>query len=254
MERLTLDTRLGPMAVRRETVPGTRPIVFLHGVYFDHRLWAPVAREFPERTRILMDMPLHGESRTMARDWDLATVADALEDVLDGLEAPVVDGAGHSWGSMTLLRAASANPKRYRQLALCNMPLLPASAASRWRFRGQHLLLPWRSFYGNRVAEALYGKESLRRDPGLADRLRDAMASLSDHDVRTIDRRVILEADDARPLLEGLRGRVSLLRGREDYVPDPPGWPVTVVEGGHVSPLEVPRAVADFLREALAEA
>jgi pimeloyl-ACP methyl ester carboxylesterase len=74
------------------------PIVLLHGLTFDHRMWDPVASALPSTHRaIAFDLPDHGESRSLPQPG-LGPVVDAIHDaVLDaGLDAPII--AGHSIG------------------------------------------------------------------------------------------------------------------------------------------------------------
>src|SRR5690242_21916028 len=78
---------------------GSPPVVLLHGLSFDHRLWAPVlpaiaARE-PERAVLALDLPGHGGSAP-APSYRLGAVVDTVHDALvaAGVEQPVL--VGHS--------------------------------------------------------------------------------------------------------------------------------------------------------------
>ena len=246
-----LNTSLGKLATYVHAGNAQRdPLLLLHGVYFDHRLWDEQLPAFTDRTVVTVDMPLHGLSKEAGRGaWDLADCGQLVIDILDGLDLERVVGVGHSWGSMSLLRAANLAPDRFAALGLCNMPFSPAGTGTVWQFRLQHLLVGMRGFYGGQVAKAMFGKESLRRRPELGEKVRRTLALLSNDELRTIDRRVIVEADDGRPLLAALSVPTLALKGEEDYVPAPPGLPLTLVPGGHVSPLEEPERVVAFIRE-----
>jgi pimeloyl-ACP methyl ester carboxylesterase len=74
------------------------PIVFLHGLTFDRRMWDPVLDELPDGSRALaLDLPGHGGSPLLA-ERGLEPVVGALHAaILDaGLDRPVV--VGHSIG------------------------------------------------------------------------------------------------------------------------------------------------------------
>ena len=75
-----------------------RPIVLLHGLTFDHRMWGPVLDALPDdQQAIAFDLPGHGASCSLhARG--LAAVAEAIHEAVEeaGLESPVV--VGHSIG------------------------------------------------------------------------------------------------------------------------------------------------------------
>jgi pimeloyl-ACP methyl ester carboxylesterase len=80
-----------------ERARGT-PLVFLHGLTFDRRMWDPVLDALPFTHRaIAFDLPGHGDSAALAQQR-LDIVAEAIHAaVLDlGLDAPIV--VGHSDG------------------------------------------------------------------------------------------------------------------------------------------------------------
>ena len=63
MEKILVNTHLGKIAVYKKIADTENiPIIFLHGVYFDHHLWDIQIEEIKDRTVITVDMPLHGES------------------------------------------------------------------------------------------------------------------------------------------------------------------------------------------------
>ena len=99
MERLNIDTRLGEVAVYKKTVLNTVPILLLHGVYYDHRLWQFQARRVKDRTVIVVDMPHHGHSKKIKiKDWTLNDCATMLIDIIISLKLEMVYAIGHSWG------------------------------------------------------------------------------------------------------------------------------------------------------------
>jgi pimeloyl-ACP methyl ester carboxylesterase len=76
-----------------------RPLVLLHGLTFDRRMWRPVLDELdavdPGRRVVSFDLPGHGESGH-APSYDLEVVVGAVHDaiVVAGLDRPVL--VGHS--------------------------------------------------------------------------------------------------------------------------------------------------------------
>ncbi len=75
-----------------------RPIVLLHGLTFDHRMWGPVLDALPDdQPAIAFDLPGHGASSSL-QARGLAAVAEAVHEAVEeaGLESPVV--VGHSIG------------------------------------------------------------------------------------------------------------------------------------------------------------
>jgi hypothetical protein len=72
------------------------------------------------------------------------------------------------------------------------------------------------------------------------------MSMLSIAAIREIDYIVIINADDATDTINKLSVPALALKGKEDYVPVP-NLATTILEGGHVSPLEVPKEVFKFI-------
>lgn len=215
------------------------PIVFLHGVYFDHHLWDLTVNQIHDRTLILIDMPLHGESREITKhDWSLNDCAEMLIEILHSLQIPKVIAVGHSWGGMTILRAAFKHPEKFEALGLCNMPFEAATSKHKRIIKLQHTMLFFRNFYTRQTAKSLFGKSSLKTNPKLLVQLQRPMNTLSAGDIKETDKKVIMDAEDATHIILGLQVKAIALKGKEDYVPAPPRLETLVIEGGHISPLE----------------
>ena len=89
---------------------GSAPLVLLHGLTFDRRMWYPVLDALPpSRHAIAFDLPGHGGSSALCRSG-LAPVVDALhEAILDaGLDSPIL--VGHSIGGPIAAIYASVYP------------------------------------------------------------------------------------------------------------------------------------------------
>lgn len=246
-----IQTNLGKIAIYKRSADSDKtPIIFLHGVYFDHRLWDLVTHSINDRTIVTLDMPLHSQSREITKpDWSLNDCANMLIEILDSLNISKVIAIGHSWGSMTILRAANKNPEKFDGIGLCNMPFKAATPRQKRTFKLQHSMLLFRNFYTKQAAKSLYGKSSLKNNPDLLKLLQRSMHILSVNDIKQTDKKVILEADDATSLIQHLKVKAIALKGKEDYVPTPPKIETIIVDGGHISPLEEPIRVIDLIRK-----
>ena len=246
-----IHTNLGKIAVYPKLVESDKtPIIFLHGVYFDHHLWNEVINSIQDRSTFSVDMPFHGLSKEITKtDWTLNDCADMLIEILDSLKITKVIAVGHSWGSMTILRAASEQPARFESVLLCNMPFLAATKKQKITFGLQHSMLRFRNFYTNQAAKALFGKTSLKENPSLVDHLKRPMNLLSKAQIKQTDKAVIGEAEDATELIKNLKVRAVALKGVEDYVPAPPNIETIIITGGHISPLEQPHKVISLVRK-----
>jgi len=246
-----IHTNIGKIAVYQKKVDSNKiPIIFLHGVYFDHHLWDEVIDSLNDRTIIAIDMPLHGLSKEITKnDWTLNDCSEMLLEILDRLNIAQVIAIGHSWGSMTIIRAASNQPERFESVLLCNMPFLAGTKKQKITFGLQHSMLQFRNFYTKKAAKALFGKTSLNENPSLVDQLRRPMELLSNAQIKHTDKAVIAEAEDASELIKNLKVRALALKGIEDYVPAPPSIETLIIGGGHISPLEQPHEVISLVRK-----
>ena len=91
------------------------PLVFLHGLTFDHRMWLPTIRALeardPGRQLLVVDLPGHGGSPMLPSssvDDVAAAVASAVEDAR--LDRPVV--VGHSIAAVIAAVYAARFPTR----------------------------------------------------------------------------------------------------------------------------------------------
>jgi pimeloyl-ACP methyl ester carboxylesterase len=245
-----INTNLGKIAVYPKLVDSDKtPIIFLHGVYFDHHLWDEVIDSIQDRTTYSVDMPFHGLSKEITKnDWSLNDCAEMLLEILDSLKITKVIAVGHSWGSMTILRAASKQPERFESVLLCNMPFFAATKKQKLTFGLQHSMLIFRNFYTKQAVKALFGKTSLKENPSLIDQLKRPMNLLSNAQIKHTDKAVIAEAEDASELIKNLKVRALDLKGIEDYVPEPPKIETIVIGGGHISPLEQPQEVLNLVK------
>jgi 3-oxoadipate enol-lactonase len=245
-----IKTNIGNIAVFQQIADSDKPpIIFLHGVYFDHHLWDAVIESIKDRTIITLDMPMHGMSKQLSKnDWTLDDCADMLIEILHGLQLPKVIAIGHSWGSMTILRAAHKNPELFLSIGLCNMPFLVASKTKKLTLSIQHIMLTFRNFYSKQAAKALFGKSSLNTNTSLTSQLKRTMDLLTIRQIKQTDRAVIGNADDATELIKTLKVKALALKGEEDYVPAPPNLETIIVKGGHVSPIENPNGVIEFVK------
>jgi pimeloyl-ACP methyl ester carboxylesterase len=82
--------------------------------------------------------------------------------------------------------------------------------------------------------------------------LGSTLGRLSKREVRQVDRAVTVGPDDGYEFLRQLTVPALALRGAKDGVPDPPCIDVTIVPGGHMSPLGAPDEVLAFVRRVIA--
>ncbi|MCA4893706.1 MAG: alpha/beta hydrolase [Cytophagales bacterium] len=251
--KIFIKTKLGKIAVFTKTASTENtPIIFLHGVYLDHLLWKNQVSVINDRTVIAIDMPLHGESvNGIPIRWTLADCADMLVEILDEMKISKAIAVGHSWGSMTILRAASKYPDRFESVGFCNMPFEAASKKEKRNFKLQHSALIFRNFYMKQTSKVLFGKETLKHNPGITKLLTTPMSKLTNREIKKVDQFVIIDAEDATTLLSSLKVPAIALKGKDDYVPTPTTLKTTIVPGAHLSPIESPTDVSEFCKRVI---
>jgi len=74
------------------------------------------------------------------------------------------------------------------------------------------------------------------------------MNILTIDDIKQIDKKVILDAEDVTSMILNLKVKAIALKGKEDYVPAPPKIKTIFVDGGHISPLEEPIKVLNLIK------
>ncbi|MEM6430438.1 MAG: alpha/beta hydrolase [Deinococcota bacterium] len=260
---LSISTILGDIAIKIESAPASQtdtatPIVFLHGLFLDKTLWDDFDTQLTHRTHIYVDMPAHGQSSNVGRNWQLEECVTMLINILDELELQHCIIVGHSWGGMTALRLAHQQPDRVAGLLLLNTPWQMPSKRTQLGFQFQKLLTPWQRFYAAQAAKSLYTKQMLTARPEL---ISDMQARLAKRPAREISRvldAVILDPQDARSKLVAFSVPTVVAVGEADYVQLPSEINPIYVEthtlsGGHISPHEASQEVQKLLTEMLAK-
>lgn len=249
MNKITsIPTKLGPIETEIREVKGTIPVIFLHGVYLDRHLWDAQIEHINQRTVISIDMPHHGNNRHNIIGWNLDDCASMLLEILDNLHIPEVIAVGQSWGSMTIIRAAAKASHRFKAIGLCNMPLQQGHRNKLLSYYFKSSLLIFRTFYAKQAAKFLFAPTSLKEQPSLSQVIVKGMKQMTAKEIRHVDRAVVINPDDGFIFLPKLTCIVKALKGEKDYVPTPPGIETTIVPGGHISPLEAPKEVTNFIQ------
>ncbi|MCJ7420927.1 alpha/beta fold hydrolase [Sphingomicrobium astaxanthinifaciens] len=114
-----MSQRIG--AITGGSLNGARlPVLFLHGVGSDKRVWAPQLAHFgPRRGAIAADYPGYGDSAFVA-DATRTDYAEAMVDLLDRLEIERAHVCGLSLGGIIALEMARHAPARVAGLVIAD--------------------------------------------------------------------------------------------------------------------------------------
>lgn len=242
-----VNTNLGRIAVFSKNANSSKkPIVFLHGLFFDHEMWPEEFINASDCPVFLIDMPLHGLSvKNISSKWNLDDCATMLIEILDALNCGKIFGVGHSWGSMTLLRAARKHPEKFEKLLLLNLPFLKLNYWQKNKIRLLYIGLMFKTFYIRMAANVLFDKSNL--NPKHVTFLQGKMSQISNNNIRQLDKIVRIDADDSSHLFAEVLVPFLVLVAKNDWVQRPPTIHTKDIDGGHTSPIEVPEQVLPFL-------
>lgn len=146
-------TKVGSLAGRTSGVlDGRPPLVLLHGLSFDRRMWDPALDALlemdPARQVLSLDLPGHGDSDS-APDYDIESVVGIVRGAVEeaGLVEPVM--VGHSLSAIVATVYATRHPVRGvvnvdQSLQTAGFTALVQSLAD--RLRGPDFMNVWQMF------------------------------------------------------------------------------------------------------------
>lgn len=268
----------GDLAV--EMLPGqSAPVLAVHGVSSQRRLWNWLHAEAPDLTLLAPDLRGRGDSIGVTGRSDVAQHAEDLVAVLDAFELDAVHVCGMSMGGFVGVDLALRFPERVHSLVLVDggfpmatppgltpdaLPVLFADRLARLEQRWSSLD-EYADFFTAQTAPLLDRDDPLLRDY-LEHDLRDGRVRLSGEALLSDAAAVFF----APPAWERLEVPVRFLHAEWSVGKDsPPGYPPEAVEqyaartvttrflpaldhAGSIMTRDGARAAADLLREALA--
>lgn len=233
------------------------PLLFLHGITYDHRIWTPLVERLQDHaTCIVVDLPGHGESPDRD-DYGLAVVAQAIQRLAAALEVDQPFIVGHSIGAFVALAYASQYPCRAvvvvdQVLDVTGFAQVMQSACG--ARTNETLLACWSIFRGG------FGLELL----GPEQRGRVESLSVPRPEVLSGYWRVLLDTEPAAlqagidEMLRAITAPVCAMHGSdpgESYASwlgeRLPGSKLHVFDGGHFFFLKHPQAVANIISESM---
>jgi lipase len=109
--------------------PGADPaILFVHATGFHGRAWDEIARQFPHRRRIAVEIRGHGRSSKPAPPYAWRDFGRDVVAVAESLHVTGALGVGHSMGGHSTVCAAAFRPETYARLLLIDPTIFPPEA------------------------------------------------------------------------------------------------------------------------------
>ena len=237
-------------------------LALIHSLAMNRDFWRPVAERLADRAAILIyDCRGHGASDKPKQDYSTRQFAGDLADLLDHLRWRETAVAGASMGGSVALAFAQTYPQRTKALALFD--------TTAWY--GDNALKVWAERAEKAVSEGLATLVDFQQTRWFGDKFRkehpEVVASCVDVFLKNDPQAYaqscrMLGSFDLRPGLSTIRQPTRIVVGEEDYA-----TPVAMaqalhagIEGStlkiaksarHLTPLEIPDAIAAELRALL---
>jgi pimeloyl-ACP methyl ester carboxylesterase len=248
------------------------PLVLLHGIATDHRIWSLVAPELAvERRVVTPDLPGFGSSAPVGEDFELERVAERVARGLagQGVTGPF-DLVGHSLGGGVAIVLAATRPRLIRRLVLvapAGLRPLPSAVSNLLAAGADAVLAARRSaapladvWWGRRVLLGLTAADGAQLPATLARQLVEASATAR----RTGPALAAITSTDLRPMLSDLHTPVGVIWGEADLtVPirmlddllgaRPDAVVARVAGAGHIPMVERPHEFVTALRAVLTD-
>src|ERR1700754_1247766 len=212
-----MKTKDGRFAYEAAGDPARTPLVFLHGIGGAARAWRGQLSAFSDRYRaVAWDMPGYGGSAPLA-SVSIATLADALQDFLQEIDAkrPVI--VGHSIGGMIVQQWLIKYPREAAAIVLAQTSPAFGKAEGDWQ----------KQFIEARLGPLDRGKTMKTLAPSLVKELvgddpdaegmelaRECMASVPEASYRAM--MLALIGFDQRSTLKDISVPTLLLSGSKD--------------------------------------
>lgn len=244
-------------AVTNPGAVGDVPLVLLHSLALDRRVWAPVLPLLTvDRPVVTCDLRGHGASPASS-GFTIEEMADDVAAMLDTLPADRVAVAGLSLGGSVAQAFACRYPQRTASLALIDTTAwYGPAAAGEWAARAERARSSGLRSLAQFQLDRWFSDDFAATNPDLCADLLDCFAS---NDLTSYAATChALGALDVRAALPGVQAPTLVLVGSEDQATPPshardlceriPNAALRVLEGArHLTTVERPREVAGLL-------
>lgn len=242
------------------------PMVMTHSFLADHTMWREQREALlAQGWRLIeVDLPGHGSSPPVSRDFAIEELADLVVSILDAEDVDRAVWTGLSIGGMLSQRAALNHGDRVRALVLADTSASPEPLAAKVKYRAMAL---WNQWFGmdlllGQVTPLFFAPSTRAERPELIDGFVEGVRAMDRTTIRRYVRALVTrtdltgsisaveqptlvivgEHDAALPEARSRALASSIAGARYEVVPD----------AGHLSPLERPDVVTPVMLDFLA--
>lgn len=209
------------LTIHAETAGDGEPLVLLHSLAMDGRMWLPLMERLGSRFRCwALDARGHGRTSWDGHPFTMTDLADDLCAALDALELERVHLLGLSMGGSTALTFAGRYRDRVNGLVLADTTAwYGPDAPAQWEQRAQAAMTRSRADLLGFQLQRWFTDDFRRTEPGEVDRITGIFLGCDGRAHAAACR--ALGGMDSRPLLPAIRARTLVLAGEEDYATPP---------------------------------
>jgi 3-oxoadipate enol-lactonase len=240
-------------------------VVLIHSLAMDRLFWQPVVERLTDHAAVLTyDCRGHGESDKPKGPYTVELFAGDLADLLDHIGWPSAAVAGASMGGCVALAFAAAHPARTAGLGLIDTTACyGAEAPKQWAERASRAATAGMGALVEFQTTRWFGDAFRKQQPTVVKHCVDVF--LRNEVAAYVETCKMLGAADLRAALPAMTMPTAILVGEEDYATPVAmaeamhqaiaGSTLTVLKGGrHLTPLEMPDAIAAELRALMQQA
>ncbi len=242
------------------------PLLFLHGLTFDTRMWTDQVAALSKTYRcISLDFRGHGRSPTSDSEYSLEQLAEDVHGLLRELGIEQAHVAGLSMGGMVAMRLALAHPEVVRSLMLLDTSAHPEDPGNASQYETMARIIkeqgPQAVMQG--VIPIMFSPAFVQGQPQKLEAFKEQFRKLN----REGNYRATLAVTQRRDIREEIKsiGVPTLIIVGEQDLPTPVGQADTIhrqiagsrlekiASAGHMTPLEQPEKVTALLEGFLSQ-
>lgn len=249
--RKTYWLKVGEIRLYVADVGAGRPILFLHGLGWDHHLWDAAFERYGAQYRVLAgDTRGHGRSDRPPGPYSIAQFAQDWRAVLDQLELERVAIVGFSQGGMVAMELACQIPERISALVLaCTTCCTPAAVADNMQQRLEAMDRVGSLEAAKIASQSVFSANFIAQNPGYVQRFIEQRAAADQTALKHAMQAVI--GFDRCAQLADLTMPCTVIAGEQDTLTPPDGVAkihqalpqsefVCIPNTGHMIPVEQP--------------
>lgn len=163
-------------------VPGGIPIIFIHGMTFNHSAWTPQIQLLKEKYRVIAyDIRGHGKSNVGDGQYTYKIFANDLIDLMNYLKIEQAVLCGLSLGGGIALKAYEMHPHRVKALILCDARCeADSNETKNWREDSIDLLKKNKlEIFAEEFMNRIFARESFKTNPEAVELIRNIIKSTS---------------------------------------------------------------------------